>query len=275
MFQGPAVGARYHGVLEHMQAVADSRQVSWVRAVQVFGLLDMQEQVEAALANMALTLESSSASNILADFTQLAAMIRQEVTLAPLRPNVLKGVSGHYCPGCGPVLGAGVHLAMPVGRHPHSLPGAVVMIVRLFGLSALHTYVSYAICALMLVSLEQARATLEEFEASITKDSVKHPPPDGTVHPLAAYTLSFLKRLFAYEATIDTLFSDEENEVPPAHPNPPATYTPHLAAPLLVLHCLMVVAPNGAMCSAAVLKLTALIPGRVPVHAAALGAQSS
>ena len=51
-------------------------------AVQVFGLLDMQEQVEAALANMALTLESSSASNILADFTQLAAMIRQEVTLA-------------------------------------------------------------------------------------------------------------------------------------------------------------------------------------------------
>ena len=39
----------------------------------------MQEQVEAALANMAATLESSSASNILADFTQLAAMIRQEV----------------------------------------------------------------------------------------------------------------------------------------------------------------------------------------------------
>ena len=48
-------------------------------AAQVFGLLDMQEQVEARLANMAATLESSSASNILADFTQLAAMIRQEV----------------------------------------------------------------------------------------------------------------------------------------------------------------------------------------------------
>ena len=59
----------------------------------------------------------------------------------------------------------------------------------------------------------QARATLEEFEVSITRDSVKHPPPDGTVHPLAAYTLSFLKRLFGFEATIDTLFSDEENEV--------------------------------------------------------------
>ncbi len=52
-------------------------------AAQVFGLLDMQEQVEAALANMALTLESSSASNILADFTQLAAMIRQEVISRP------------------------------------------------------------------------------------------------------------------------------------------------------------------------------------------------
>ena len=48
-------------------------------AAQVFGLLDMQERVEAALASMAATLESSSASNILADFTQLAAMIRQEV----------------------------------------------------------------------------------------------------------------------------------------------------------------------------------------------------
>ena len=46
---------------------------------QVFGLLDMQEQVEAALGNMARTLESTSASSILADFTQLAAMIRQEV----------------------------------------------------------------------------------------------------------------------------------------------------------------------------------------------------
>jgi hypothetical protein len=58
----------------------------------------------------------------------------------------------------------------------------------------------------------QARATLEEFEASISRDTVKHPPPDGTVHPLAAYTLSFLKRLFAYEAAADTLFGDEENE---------------------------------------------------------------
>lgn len=47
----------------------------------MFGLLDMQEQVESALANMAVSLESSSASNILSDFTQLAAMIRQEVGL--------------------------------------------------------------------------------------------------------------------------------------------------------------------------------------------------
>lgn len=44
---------------------------------------------------------------------------------------------------------------------------------------------------------------------------MKHPPTDGTVHPLAAYTLSFLKRLFAYEAAVDTLFGDEESEVWP------------------------------------------------------------
>lgn len=68
----------------------------------------------------------------------------------------------------------------------------------------------------------QARATLEEFEASIGRDTVKHPPADGTVHPLAAYTLSFLKRLFAYEATVDTLFGDAANEVRvcKAHNNP-------------------------------------------------------
>ncbi|BDA42170.1 Exocyst complex component EXO70A1 [Coccomyxa sp. Obi] len=102
---------------------------------KVFGLLDMQEQVEAALARLAPMLEGTHAASFLAEFAQLAAMLRQE-----------------------------------------------------------------------------ARATLEEFEASISRDTVKHPPADGTVHPLAAYTLSFLKRLFAYEATIDTLFGDAENE---------------------------------------------------------------
>ena len=62
---------------------------------------------------------------------------------------------------------------------------------------------------------EQARATLEEFEASITKRLCEASALQmGQCIPLAAYTLSFLKRLFAYEATIDTLFSDEENEVP-------------------------------------------------------------
>ena len=49
-----------------------------VRA-QVFGLLDMQEQVEAALAKLARSLESTAAASILADLTQLAAMLRQEV----------------------------------------------------------------------------------------------------------------------------------------------------------------------------------------------------
>ena len=29
---------------------------------------------------------------------------------------------------------------------------------------------------------------------------------DGTVHPLTAYSLSFLKRLFTYESSISVLF---------------------------------------------------------------------
>lgn len=34
--------------------------------------------------------------------------------------------------------------------------------------------------------------------------------PDGTVHPLTAYSLSFLKRLFTYESSITVLFADPE-----------------------------------------------------------------
>jgi len=52
----------------------------------------------------------------------------------------------------------------------------------------------------------EARATLGEFEATLARDAPRGPPPDGTVHPLAAYTLSFLKRLFGYEAAVETLF---------------------------------------------------------------------
>jgi Exo70 exocyst complex subunit len=33
---------------------------------------------------------------------------------------------------------------------------------------------------------------------------------DGTVHPLTAYSLSFLKRLFTYESSITVLFADPE-----------------------------------------------------------------
>ena len=44
----------------------------------MFGLLDMQEQVEGALARLARSLESTAAASILADLTQLAAMLRQE-----------------------------------------------------------------------------------------------------------------------------------------------------------------------------------------------------
>jgi hypothetical protein len=48
-------------------------------AGQVFGLLDMQEQLEIVLSRLAPALESTPSATILADFTQLYAMIRQEV----------------------------------------------------------------------------------------------------------------------------------------------------------------------------------------------------
>ena len=37
---------------------------------------------------------------------------------------------------------------------------------------------------------------------------------DGTVHPLAAYTLGFLKRLFTYESSVLVLFSDAPDAPP-------------------------------------------------------------
>lgn len=52
----------------------------------------------------------------------------------------------------------------------------------------------------------ETRATFSEFELSIEHDTDRHAGPDGTVHPLTAYTLSFLKRLFTYESSINVLF---------------------------------------------------------------------
>jgi len=37
---------------------------------------------------------------------------------------------------------------------------------------------------------------------------------DGTVHPLAAYTLGFLKRLFTYESSVLVLFADAADPPP-------------------------------------------------------------
>ena len=54
----------------------------------------------------------------------------------------------------------------------------------------------------------EARATFVEFESSIGRDSTKHIVADGTVHPLAAYTLGYLKRMFTYESSIPILFGD-------------------------------------------------------------------
>ena len=39
-------------------------------------------------------------------------------------------------------------------------------------------------------------------------------PQDGTVHPLAAYTLGFLKRLFTYESSVLVLFADAADPPP-------------------------------------------------------------
>ena len=54
----------------------------------------------------------------------------------------------------------------------------------------------------------EARATFQEFESSIARDSSKHSVADGTVHPLAAYTLGYLKRMFTYDSSIPILFGD-------------------------------------------------------------------
>ena len=53
----------------------------------MFGLLDMQEQVEAALARLAPMLEGTHAASFLAEFAQLAAMLRQEVCQSNVHKN--------------------------------------------------------------------------------------------------------------------------------------------------------------------------------------------
>ncbi|KAK9812710.1 hypothetical protein WJX72_002444 [[Myrmecia] bisecta] len=60
----------------------------------------------------------------------------------------------------------------------------------------------------------EARDTFVEFEASIARDPPKHTVPDGTVHPLSAYTLSFLKRLFTYDSAMPILFGDASSATP-------------------------------------------------------------
>ena len=54
----------------------------------------------------------------------------------------------------------------------------------------------------------EARATFADFESSISRDSTKHTVADGTVHPLAAYTLGYLKRMFSYGSSVLFLFGD-------------------------------------------------------------------
>jgi len=68
--------------------------------------------------------------------------------------------------------------------------------------------------SLSLSMQREARATFSDFESSILRDSSKHIVVDGTVHPLAAYTLGYLKRIFAYDSSIPILFGDPAD--PPA-----------------------------------------------------------
>lgn len=68
--------------------------------------------------------------------------------------------------------------------------------------------------SLSLSMQREARATFSDFESSILRDSSKHIVVDGTVHPLAAYTLGYLKRIFAYDSSTPILFGDPAD--PPA-----------------------------------------------------------
>ncbi|KAK9818574.1 hypothetical protein WJX74_001369 [Apatococcus lobatus] len=53
-------------------------------------------------------------------------------------------------------------------------------------------------------------AAFNEFDASIARDPPRNSVADGTVHPLTASTLSFLKRLFSYVSAPRVLFAEDE-----------------------------------------------------------------
>jgi len=61
----------------------------------------------------------------------------------------------------------------------------------------------------LLMRLEKtAHSTFAEFEDAVSHNSNRHVVHDGTVHPLTAYVINYVKRLFSYRATLVTLFSD-------------------------------------------------------------------
>ncbi|KAL0036401.1 hypothetical protein WJX77_006182 [Trebouxia sp. C0004] len=75
----------------------------------------------------------------------------------------------------------------------------------------------------------EIQETFTDFLGSISKDPAKNTVPDGTVHPLTATTLSFLKRLFTYKSALHILFQGE-----PGHEADPAVVQ-HMAETVLQL----------------------------------------
>eukprot|EP00879_Flechtneria_rotunda_P025217 GHRR01026787.1.p1 GENE.GHRR01026787.1~~GHRR01026787.1.p1 ORF type:complete len:607 (+),score=217.54 GHRR01026787.1:931-2751(+) len=61
---------------------------------------------------------------------------------------------------------------------------------------------------LQLVVASAAASLFTEYAESVARDSSKVLPLDGTIHPLTAQVLSYLKRLLGYEHAAEVLFGD-------------------------------------------------------------------
>mmetsp|Transcript_32957 Transcript_32957/g.72844 ORF Transcript_32957/g.72844 Transcript_32957/m.72844 type:complete len:654 (-) Transcript_32957:625-2586(-) len=61
--------------------------------------------------------------------------------------------------------------------------------------------------SLNVVMAKAARSIFSDFEQSIGRDASKVQTVDGTVHPLCAQTLGYLRRLFSYPNVVNVLFS--------------------------------------------------------------------
>eukprot|EP00873_Tetraselmis_striata_P012678 jgi/Tetstr1/432942/TSEL_022280.t1 len=62
-----------------------------------------------------------------------------------------------------------------------------------------------------------AHGTFAEFEDAVSRNDTRHVVHDGTVHPLTAYVINYVKRLFSYRSTLVTLFKEvgEDGDITP------------------------------------------------------------